>query len=51
MDLLNINCDTDDLFYRYKMPKLSTIIVGGRHTVISNLNEISKALNRPAEGK
>jgi translation initiation factor 5 len=45
---LNVN-RSDDAFYRYKMPKLVTKIEGkgnGIKTVIVNMSEIAKALNR-----
>lgn len=48
---LNINRNVNDLFYRYKMPRLLVKVEGkgnGIKTVISNMLEISKALNRPA---
>lgn len=45
MALININ-QTDDEFYRYKMPSLTTKHECGK-TVIENMIEISKALNRP----
>ena len=48
--LLNIPSYVKDPFYRYKMPKLLTKVEGkgnGIKTVIPNMGDISKALNRP----
>jgi translation initiation factor 5 len=45
---LNVN-RSDDAFYRYKMPKILTKIEGkgnGIKTVIVNMSEIAKAINR-----
>jgi len=47
---LNINRNVDDVFYRYKMPRLLAKVEGkgnGIKTVVSNMSEIAKALNRP----
>jgi translation initiation factor 2 beta subunit (eIF-2beta)/eIF-5 len=47
----NINGNIDDFFYRYKMPKLKVKIEGrgnGIKTIIDNIEEISKSLNRPS---
>ncbi|KNC82282.1 hypothetical protein SARC_05427 [Sphaeroforma arctica JP610] len=48
--LININSNTDDAFYRYKMPKLIAKVEGkgnGIKTVIANMSDIGKALGRP----
>ena len=50
MATVNIRRDVKDAFYRYKMPKLQSKVEGkgnGIKTVISNMEEISKSLNRP----
>lgn len=47
---ININRKVDDQFYRYKMPKLIAKVEGkgnGIKTVIVNMVEIAKALDRP----
>lgn len=50
MASVNINRNVDDLYYRYKMPKLVAKVEGkgnGIKTVIVNMVEIAKSLNRP----
>lgn len=47
---LNINRNVDDMFYRYKMPRLLAKVEGkgnGIKTVVVNMPEVAKALNRP----
>lgn len=47
---VNINSKVSDQFFRYKMPKLIAKVEGkgnGIKTVIVNMPEIAKALNRP----
>ncbi|KAL5463540.1 hypothetical protein EMCRGX_G032443 [Ephydatia muelleri] len=49
--MINVNRGTSDLFYRYKMPVLIAKVEGkgnGIKTVVVNMVEIGKALNRPA---
>ena len=48
---LNVNRNITDPFYRYKMPKLQAKVEGkgnGIKTVIVNMTEIAKSLERPA---
>jgi len=48
----NINRGVDDIFYRYKMPKLMAKVEGngnGIKTVLPNIKEVAKALSRPPE--
>jgi translation initiation factor 5 len=48
---LNINRNVTDVFYRYKMPRLIAKVEGkgnGIKTVIVNMSDIAKALQRPA---
>lgn len=50
MAFVNVNRETSDQFYRYKMPCLIAKVEGkgnGIKTVIVNMTEIAKALNRP----
>jgi len=50
--LVNIPRDVEDSFYRYKMPVLKAKVEGkgnGIKTVIENMAEIAKALDRPPE--
>ncbi|MBX9694263.1 MAG: eukaryotic translation initiation factor 5, partial [Cyanobacteria bacterium] len=49
-NMINIRRDVQDSFYRYKMPRLQSKIEGkgnGIKTVIPNMVDIAKALNRP----
>lgn len=51
MALINVNRGTSDMFYRYKMPALIAKVEGkgnGIKTVVVNMADIGKALNRPA---
>ncbi|OCF38605.1 translation initiation factor 5 [Kwoniella heveanensis CBS 569] len=50
MATVNIRRDVDDKFYRYKMPLLQIKVEGrgnGIKTVIPNMEDIARALNRP----
>lgn len=50
MAMININRQTNDMFYRYKMPKLAAKVEGtgnGIKTVLVNVSAIAKALYRP----
>jgi|ETNmetMinimDraft_26_1059896.scaffolds.fasta_scaffold51424_3 translation initiation factor 5 len=47
---LNVNKEVEDDFYRYKIPRIETRLVGkgnGRRTVLLNIEKIAKGLNRP----
>jgi len=51
MGTLNVNRNVTDLYYRYKMPRILAKVEGkgnGIKTVIVNMAEVAKALNRPA---
>ena len=48
--MINVNRQTNDMFYRYKMPKLIAKVEGtgnGIKTVVVNAAAIAKALCRP----
>lgn len=50
--LVNIPRDVDDIYYRYKMPVLKAKVEGkgnGIKTVVENMADIAKAMDRPAE--
>lgn len=50
MGSVNVNRNVTDQFYRYKMPRLLAKVEGkgnGIKTVIANMVDIAKALNRP----
>jgi translation initiation factor 5 len=50
MAMVNVNRQTNDMFYRYKMPKLAAKVEGtgnGIKTVLVNASAIAKALDRP----
>ncbi|KCV71183.1 translation initiation factor 5 [Fonticula alba] len=47
---VNINRQIDDMFYRYKMPKLTSRVTGsgnGIKTLLTNVVEVARALERP----
>jgi len=49
--MININ-NSDDISYRYQMPKVSIKHSGngnGKYTVINNMDDISNAINSPSE--
>lgn len=51
MATVNVNRGVTDIFYRYKMPRISAKVEGkgnGIKTVIVNMAEVAKALGRPA---
>lgn len=51
MSTVNVNRNVTDIFYRYKMPRISAKVEGkgnGIKTVIVNMAEVAKALGRPA---
>jgi hypothetical protein len=50
MAMVNVNRQTNDMFYRYKMPKLMAKVEGtgnGIKTVLVNATAVAKALDRP----
>ncbi|WRT64241.1 uncharacterized protein IL334_001172 [Kwoniella shivajii] len=50
MAMVNIRRDVEDKFYRYKMPLLQIKVEGrgnGIKTVVPNMEDIARALNRP----
>lgn len=50
MGSVNVNRGLTDQFYRYKMPKIIAKVEGkgnGIKTVLVNMSEVAKALNRP----
>lgn len=51
MAKVNINREVTDAFYRYKMPAIVAKVEGkgnGVRTVLPNLHDIAKALERPS---
>ena len=51
-ELINVNPNSDDAFYRYKMPKIISKVEGkgnGIKTVIPNIQEVAKALHRRSD--
>ncbi|XP_037026161.1 eukaryotic translation initiation factor 5 [Bradysia coprophila] len=51
MGTLNVNRNVTDVFYRYKMPRITAKVEGkgnGIKTVIVNMAEVAKAIGRPA---
>lgn len=48
---MNVNPDTEDMSYRYKMPKLQVRLGGrgnGSYTFLDNIEEVAEAINTPA---
>lgn len=51
MATLNVNRNVADVFYRYKMPRISAKVEGkgnGIKTVIVNMIDVARAIGRPA---
>ena len=51
MSTLNINGDSNDPFYRYKMPMLLSMQAGrgnGCFTLVENLSDVTESFNHPA---
>ena len=51
MGTVNVNRNVTDIFYRYKMPKITAKVEGkgnGIKTVIVNMAEVARAIGRPA---
>ena len=51
MAKINVNREVTDAFYRYKMPAIVAKVEGkgnGVRTVLPNLNDIAKSLERPS---
>ena len=46
MATLNVNTSVHDEFYRYKMPRF-ILQIEGKKTIITNMRDVGKALNRP----
>ena len=49
---MNINPDTEDINYRYKMPKLEVRLAGrgnGSYTFLDNIEEVAQAINTPVQ--